>query len=155
MPIPLSYNLRNLMAREPTASCALITRHPEQADAYFEGLRRAEVPALRRIRRDEFNFQPGIDVTDVTQVKGLEFDYVVMADVNDASYPDAPWARHLLHIGGVLRGGMDHHFAVLAGDGQRHLSLEVEVLLAADRQRSRHAARRGCEALLDIAAGEF
>ncbi|MEZ4364297.1 MAG: ATP-binding domain-containing protein [Kofleriaceae bacterium] len=91
--------LRNLMAREPTASCALITRHPEQADAYFEGLRRAEVPALRRIRRDEFNFQPGIDVTDIAQVKGLEFDYVVMADVNNTSYPDVAWARHLLHIG--------------------------------------------------------
>jgi DNA helicase-2/ATP-dependent DNA helicase PcrA len=91
--------LRNLMAREPTASCALITRHPEQADAYFEGLRRAEVPALRRVRRDDFNFQPGVDVTDVAQVKGLEFDYVVMADVNAASYPDVHWARHLLHIG--------------------------------------------------------
>ena len=91
--------LRNLMAREPTASCAVISRHPEQADAYFEGLRRAEVPALRRVRRDEFNFQPGVDVTDVTSVKGLEFDYVVMVDVNEASYPDQHWARHLLHIG--------------------------------------------------------
>jgi len=91
--------LRNLMAREPTASCAVISRHPEQADAYFEGLRRAEVPALRRVRRDEFNFQPGVDVTDVAQVKGLEFDYVVMVDVNDSSYPAANWARHLLHIG--------------------------------------------------------
>ncbi|HEY5945400.1 MAG TPA: 3'-5' exonuclease, partial [Kofleriaceae bacterium] len=95
----LSDALRNLMAREPTASCAVISRHPEQADAYFEGLRRAEVPALRRVRRDEFNFQPGIDVTDVAQVKGLEFDYVVMVDVNDSSYPDVHWARHLLHIG--------------------------------------------------------
>jgi len=91
--------LRNLMAREPTASCAVIARHPEQADAYFEGLRRAEVPALRRVRRDEFNFQPGVDVTDVTHVKGLEFDYVVMVDVNDTSYPAENWARHMLHIG--------------------------------------------------------
>ena len=91
--------LRNLMAREPTASCAVISRHPEQADAYFEGLRRAEIPALRRVRRDEFNFQPGIDITDIAQVKGLEFDYVVMVDVNAASYPDQHWARHMLHIG--------------------------------------------------------
>jgi DNA helicase-2/ATP-dependent DNA helicase PcrA len=91
--------LRNLMAREPTASCALIARHPEQADAYYDGLKRAEVPALRRVRRDEFNFQPGVDVTDVTSVKGLEFDYVVMVDVNAASYPKQNWARHLLHIG--------------------------------------------------------
>jgi DNA helicase-2/ATP-dependent DNA helicase PcrA len=91
--------LRNLMAREPTASCAVISRHAEQADAYFDALKRAEVPALRRVRRDEFNFQPGVDVTDVAQVKGLEFDYVVMVDVNDASYPDQHWARHMLHIG--------------------------------------------------------
>jgi DNA helicase II / ATP-dependent DNA helicase PcrA len=91
--------LRTLMAREPTASCAVISRHAEQADAYFDGLRRAEVPALRRVRRDEFNFQPGVDVTDVAQVKGLEFDYVVMVDVNDTSYPAVNWARHLLHIG--------------------------------------------------------
>jgi DNA helicase-2/ATP-dependent DNA helicase PcrA len=91
--------LRNLMAREPTSSCAVISRHPEQADAYFEGLRRSEVPALRRVRRDDFNFQPGVDVTDVAQVKGLEFDYVVMVDVNATSYPDVSWARHLLHIG--------------------------------------------------------
>jgi DNA helicase-2/ATP-dependent DNA helicase PcrA len=95
----LSDALRNLMAREPTASCAVISRHPEQADAYFEGLRRAEVPALRRVRRDEFNFQPGVDITDIAQVKGLEFDYVVMVDVNATSYPDQPWARHMLHIG--------------------------------------------------------
>jgi DNA helicase II / ATP-dependent DNA helicase PcrA len=91
--------LRTLMAREPTASCAVIARHAEQADAYFDGLRRAEVPALRRVRRDEFNFQPGVDVTDIAQVKGLEFDYVVMVDVNAASYPDQRWARHMLHIG--------------------------------------------------------
>ncbi len=91
--------LRNLMNREPTASCAVVTRHPEQADAYFEGLRRAEVPALRRVKRDEFNFQPGVDVTDITGVKGLEFDYVVMVDVNANSYPDQHWARHMLHIG--------------------------------------------------------
>ncbi|HET9624988.1 MAG TPA: ATP-binding domain-containing protein [Kofleriaceae bacterium] len=91
--------LRNLMAREPTASCAVIARHPEQADAYFDGLRRAEVPALRRVRRDEFNFQPGVDITDISQVKGLEFDYVVMVDVNATSYPDQHWARHMLHIG--------------------------------------------------------
>lgn len=91
--------LRTLMSREPTASCAVVARYPEQAEAWFEGLKRSEVPALRRVRRDEFNFQPGVDVTDVAQVKGLEFDYVVMVDVNDTSYPDQHWARHLLHIG--------------------------------------------------------
>jgi DNA helicase-2/ATP-dependent DNA helicase PcrA len=95
----LSEALRELMGSEPTASCAVIARYPEQADAYYAGLRRSEVPALRRVRNHEFEFVPGIDVTDVSQVKGLEFDYVVMVEVTESSYPTHVDARHLLHIG--------------------------------------------------------
>ena len=91
--------LRQLASREPTASVAVITRYPEQADVYYDGLRRTEVPSLRRVRNHDFRFEAGVDVVDVTQVKGLEFDYVVMVDVNAASYPDTVEARHLLHIG--------------------------------------------------------
>jgi DNA helicase-2/ATP-dependent DNA helicase PcrA len=57
------------------------------------------VPNLRRVKRSDFRFEAGVDVTDVSQVKGLEFDYVVMVDVNAATYPDTVEARHLLHIG--------------------------------------------------------
>ncbi len=91
--------LRGLAAREPTASVAVLSRFPEQADVYYEGLARAEVPSLRRVRRSDFRFEPGVDVTDVSQVKGLEFDYVVMVDVNASTYGDSVEARHLLHIG--------------------------------------------------------
>jgi DNA helicase-2/ATP-dependent DNA helicase PcrA len=91
--------LRSLMAREPTSSVALIARHPAQADAWHRALERAEVPSLRRVRRQDFPFTPGVDVTDVAQVKGLEFDYVVLLDVTEANYPAAVEARHLLHIG--------------------------------------------------------
>ncbi|HEU5059720.1 MAG TPA: ATP-binding domain-containing protein [Kofleriaceae bacterium] len=95
----LSDALRALAAREPTASVAVVARYPEQADVYHDGLARAEVPNLRRVRKSEFRFEPGVDVTDVSQVKGLEFDYVVMVDVNAVTYPDTVEARHLLHIG--------------------------------------------------------
>jgi DNA helicase-2/ATP-dependent DNA helicase PcrA len=91
--------LRSLLGREPSASVALLTRHAGQADAWFGALKRAEVPQLRRVRRQDFAFQPGVDVTEVGQVKGLEFDYVILLDVNAASYPDGVEARHLLHIG--------------------------------------------------------
>jgi DNA helicase-2/ATP-dependent DNA helicase PcrA len=90
--------LRELVRDEPRASVAIITRFPEQADVYFDGLRKAEVPQLRRIAEQDFPFRPGVDVTDVRQVKGLEFDYVVLAEVTDASYPAEDEARHLLHI---------------------------------------------------------
>jgi DNA helicase-2/ATP-dependent DNA helicase PcrA len=71
--------LRALMQREPSASVALITRFP-------------------RVRREDFTFTAGIDVTDVRQVKGLEFDYVVVLDPTRQNYPDQIQARHLLHI---------------------------------------------------------
>jgi len=91
--------LRSLLGREPAASVALLTRHAGQADAWWGALARAEVPQLRRVRRQDFAFAPGVDVTDVGQVKGLEFDYVILLDVNASSYPDTVEARHLLHIG--------------------------------------------------------
>jgi DNA helicase-2/ATP-dependent DNA helicase PcrA len=90
--------LRSLMGREPTSSVAVIARYPEQADLYHEGLMRAEVPAMRRVRRQDFPFTPGIDVTDVTQVKGLEFDSVIMIEAGAASYPATDEARHMMHI---------------------------------------------------------
>jgi len=37
-------------------------------------------------------------VTEVTQVKGLEFDYVVVLDVDSTNYPDTPAARRALHV---------------------------------------------------------
>jgi DNA helicase-2/ATP-dependent DNA helicase PcrA len=77
---------------------AVISRYPEQSDLVYAALVRAEVPALRRVRREDFSFTAGVDVTDVAQVKGLEFDYVLLCDVNAASYPDSIEARHLLHI---------------------------------------------------------
>jgi DNA helicase II / ATP-dependent DNA helicase PcrA len=94
----LSESLRELMQTEPSASVAVVSRYPEQADVYFEGLKRGEVPYLRRIAEQDFPFKPGIDVTDVRQVKGLEFDYVIAVEVTDAAYPAEDEARHLLHI---------------------------------------------------------
>ncbi len=94
----LAEALRALMQREPSASVALITRYPQQAEAYYVALRIAEVPRLRHVAAQDFRFAPGIDVTDVRQVKGLEFDYVVLLDPTAQNYPDVVASRHLLHI---------------------------------------------------------
>jgi DNA helicase II / ATP-dependent DNA helicase PcrA len=91
--------IRPLFSREPRATLAILARHPEQADAYYEALRMAEIPSLRRIRSYEFAFRPGVEVTEIRQVKGLEYDYVVLVDVNASTYPIDDETRHLLHIG--------------------------------------------------------
>jgi DNA helicase-2/ATP-dependent DNA helicase PcrA len=51
------------------------------------------------VQRQDFHFAPGADVTEIGQVKGLEFDYVILLDVNAATWPATVESRHLLHIG--------------------------------------------------------
>ena len=94
----MSEALRKLVASEPLSSVAIIARYPEQADLYYKGLRHGEVPNLRRVADQDFPFRPGVDVTDVRQVKGLEFDYVVIVECNAATFPTDDETRHLLHI---------------------------------------------------------
>ena len=53
---------------------------------------------MRLVAAQDFSFRPGIDVTDVRQTKGLEFDIVILVDVNEESYPDNDHARRMLHV---------------------------------------------------------
>ena len=95
----LSDELLQLMRREPAANVVLISRYPSRADLYYEGLLQADLPGLRRVADQDFSFAPGIEVTDIMQVKGLEFDYVILLDVDAANYPGDTTSRYLLHIG--------------------------------------------------------
>jgi DNA helicase-2/ATP-dependent DNA helicase PcrA len=91
--------LRTLAREAPDANVALLARFAQQADVYYEGLARAEVPNVRRVAKQDFTWEPGFDVTDVRQTKGLEFDEVILVDTNAASYPNTAPARHSLYVG--------------------------------------------------------
>jgi ATP-dependent DNA helicase UvrD/PcrA len=91
--------LRELASSEPDANVALLARFPQQADIYYEGLTRAEVPNMRRIRKQDFTWERGFDVTDVRQTKGLEFDEVILLETTASSYPETPQARQALYVG--------------------------------------------------------
>ncbi len=91
--------LRKLADAEPLASVALLTPSAEASAIYHDGLAASEVPRLRRVANQDFTFGPGIEVTEIDQVKGLEFDYVVLVDVTDQNFPERAGARRLLHVG--------------------------------------------------------
>lgn len=95
----LGTSLRELFLREPRSNVAVIARHANQAKLYYQGLQKSEIPNLRLVAEQDFSFTPGIEVTEIRQVKGLEFDYVIMVECNDDSYPITDEARHLLHVG--------------------------------------------------------
>jgi DNA helicase-2/ATP-dependent DNA helicase PcrA len=94
----LAEALKELARTEPNANVALIARFPQQAASYYDGLQRAEVPGVRRVAKQDFSWDPGVDVTDVLQTKGLEFDEVVLLETTASSYPVAPPARHALYV---------------------------------------------------------
>lgn len=117
--------LKELALSDRDANVAVVSRFPQQAQAYYEGLERAEVPNLRRVSKQDFTWDAGVDVTDVRQTKGLEFDEVILVDANAASYPDTSQARHALYVGATRAA---HQLWCVASDKP---SLLVEQGLAA------------------------
>lgn len=95
----LSDALQRLSSREPMASVAILTPSPAASALYCEGLAKNDLLLIRRVENQDFSFSPGIEVTEVEQVKGLEFDYVILVDVDDVNYPDAEISRRQLHVG--------------------------------------------------------
>jgi DNA helicase II / ATP-dependent DNA helicase PcrA len=94
--VAIAHALRDLCDREPWASAAVLANDAEGARALHEVLSRA-LPA-RLVQGGDFAFGPGVEVTEVAEVKGLEFDYVVVPDVDARRYPDTPDRRRLLHV---------------------------------------------------------
>ncbi len=91
--------LKELAATEPLASVAILTPSRELSELYARSLIRSEVPRVRQVENQDFRFTPGIEVTEIEQVKGLEFDYVILAEVSTAQFPDTAPARRRLHVG--------------------------------------------------------
>jgi DNA helicase IV len=58
----------------------------------------AEIPSSRLVIDGRFTFEPGLDVTDVDSVKGLEWDYVVVPDAVEAAWPLSDDGRRRLHV---------------------------------------------------------
>ena len=88
--------LNDLIDREPKAQVAIITREDRTARRLYGALHN-QLP-VRFVEGGQFSFKPGIDITTVQQVKGLEFDYVVIPDASDEVYPDDPASRRMLHV---------------------------------------------------------
>ncbi len=91
--------LIDLAGAEPLAAVAVLTPSRALSDLYVEGLERCDVPRLHQVTQQDFRFAPGIEVTEIEQVKGLEFDYVVLVGVDAEHFPDNSKARRVLHVG--------------------------------------------------------
>jgi DNA helicase-2/ATP-dependent DNA helicase PcrA len=85
-----------LIDREPRASIAVIAGDEDVARRVHGALE--DLPRARLVLDGSFTFEPGLDVTHVDAVKGLEWDYVVIPDATARTYPDEREPRRRLHV---------------------------------------------------------
>lgn len=88
--------LRRLAERDPNASVAILCRSPVTATRLARVL--SHGVASRLVLDGRFVFRSGISITSIDQVKGLEFDYVIVPDASASTYPDTPQARRALYV---------------------------------------------------------
>ncbi|NMB74416.1 MAG: AAA family ATPase [Myxococcales bacterium] len=95
----LSDALSDLARREPRASVAVLARDATQARQAYQILAAADLPGLRLALDQDFAFTPAIEVSEIAQSKGLEFDYVILLNPNPVNFPPTRMARQLWHVG--------------------------------------------------------
>ena len=89
--------LRALRAADPEATVVVVCRTPASAARTAALLARGE-DGVRLVRGGDFSFAAGVEVTCVQEVKGLEFDHVVVPDCDVGAYPDGAEARRALYV---------------------------------------------------------
>lgn len=90
----------SFLAANPSAHACVVVRHREQVPAVRDALAAALEPAgipVRLGRNESFVFAPGVTVTNLRQVKGLEFDYVLGFGAGAEEYPDSLEGRRNLY----------------------------------------------------------
>jgi superfamily I DNA/RNA helicase len=92
----LAGELRGLLRRDPRASVAVLCRSPLTARRIVEPLR-GEVPA-RLVFDGRFLARGPVQVTTIDEVKGLEFDFVVVADASARDFPESAASRRALYV---------------------------------------------------------
>jgi DNA helicase IV len=86
----------DLIEAEPQASIGLLTRTAAVAVRWAEAL--SHVHEARLVTHGDFSFEPGLDICEVSEAKGLEFDYVLVPDADATTYPGDDDSRRALHV---------------------------------------------------------
>ncbi|MBS1150387.1 MAG: helicase [Myxococcaceae bacterium] len=105
----LTSELRRIQGEDPAGSIAVICRSDVTARGFARSL--GHGLTVRLALEGDFQFTPGITVTSVQEVKGLEFDCVVVPDAQASTYPRTPASRRALYVA-VTRA--THHLGVAA-----------------------------------------
>lgn len=91
--------VQRLQAQDADASTlALVTRTETDAEELHESLAAAGM-AANIVRSNQRDYHGGVSVIPIHLTKGLEFDAVVLVDVDETHYPKSPQNAKLLYVG--------------------------------------------------------
>jgi DNA helicase-2/ATP-dependent DNA helicase PcrA len=105
----LTEELQRIRQEDPAGSIAVVCRSDLTAKNVARTLNHGVT--VRLALDGDFEFTPGITVTSVQEVKGLEFDCVVVPDAQASTYPQTPASRRSLYVA-VTRA--THHLGLAA-----------------------------------------
>ena len=86
----------SLQRSDPRASIVVVCRAASTAQRLATNLR-ATLP-VRLVFDGRFFARGPVQITVVDEVKGLEFDFVLVPDANETHYPDTPASRRALYV---------------------------------------------------------
>jgi len=80
-------------------TCALICKDKKHANDVYEKIKQYEDEVGRDIvPYSESDYKNGLLVLPVSHAKGLEFDSVIILDMNDEKYPDTEYSTRLIYV---------------------------------------------------------
>ena len=77
---------------------AIICANTLEAQQVYSGLKKLGCHSIRFGDAKHFEFTPGITVTDIKSVKGLEFENVLIFNPSQKNYPNQKHARNQLYV---------------------------------------------------------
>ena len=96
----VAQRVRAQVRENPVAHVAVVCGSAKDVDATVAALAPLLAPQgvpVRVGRNNQFTFAPGVTVTNLRQIKGLEFDAVIALNVNEARYPNDEQGRRWLY----------------------------------------------------------
>jgi DNA helicase IV len=96
----LSGWVNSLIKKDPYKLIALICRYPKQAMELKDELEKMISCEVRIGYRDQFSFEPGVMISNIHQIKGLEFDAVALINPSEELYPSKNVeSRNMIYVG--------------------------------------------------------
>ena len=92
--------VNGLVKKDPYKLIALICRYPKQAMELKDELEKMISCEVRIGHRDQFSFEPGVIISNIHQIKGLEFDAVALINPSEEFYPSKNIeSRNMIYVG--------------------------------------------------------